>query len=300
MKIGLIGLGKMGGGMAARLRGDGHEVVGYDRNPEVTDVPDLAGLVAALEAPRAIWVMVPAGAPTESTIAELSELMDAGDLIVDGANGNWADAQRRAAMLAERGIGFVDAGVSGGVWGLENGFCLMVGGGDDDVARVRPVLDSLAPTDGVAHVGPAGCGHYTKMVHNAIEYGMMQAYAEGYELLEAGPEGLNTRDGIEVWRHGSVVRSWLLDLLVNALDEDPGLASIAGYANDSGHGRWAVQEAVDRAVPVPVMSAALFARFTSRQEESPAMKVIAALRNQFGGHATVSAAEGDDVREGGE
>jgi len=294
MKIGLIGLGKMGGAMAARLRGDGHEVVGFDHDPDVSDVADLAALVAALEPPRVIWVMVPAGAPTESTIDELASLIEAGDLIVDGANGNWADAQRRAEMLAQRSIGFVDAGVSGGVWGLENGFCLMVGGSDQDVGRVQPILNSLGPTDGVAHVGPAGCGHYTKMVHNAVEYGMMQSYAEGYELLEAGPEGLNTHDGIEVWRHGSVVRSWLLELLVNAMDEDPGFESIAGYANDSGHGRWAVQEAIDRAVPVPVMSAALFARFTSRQLDSPSMKVIAALRNQFGGHAVIAADDNDD------
>ncbi len=295
MKLGLIGLGKMGGGMAARLREDGHDVVGYDRDPSVTDVADLAALVAALEAPRVIWVMVPAGAPTESTINELAALMEPGDLIVDGANGNWADAERRCAGLAEQGIDFVDAGVSGGVWGLKNGFCLMVGGSDDAVARVMPVLTSLGPVDGVAHVGPAGCGHYTKMVHNAIEYGLMQAYAEGYELLEAGPAGLKATEGIKVWQHGSVVRSWLLDLLVNALTDDPGLASIAGYANDSGHGRWAVQEAVDRAVPVPVMTAALYARFVSRQDESPAMKVVAALRNQFGGHAVVKADDEPDA-----
>lgn len=289
MRIGMVGLGRMGAGMTERLRRAGHEVVGYDRDPERSDVDDLAALVAALDAPRVVWIMVPAGAPTEGALDDLRPLLDEGDLVVEGGNSNVHDTTRRASRFADAGIGFVDAGVSGGVWGLQEGFCLMVGGKTSDVDRIRPVLEALAPTDGLAHVGPVGAGHFTKMVHNAVEYGMMQAFAEGYELLEASELDIDVEAATSAWRHGSVVRSWLLDLLVAALDEDPGLASIRGYADDSGEGRWAVEEAVRLAVPAPVTSAALFARFSSRQQDSPAMKVIAALRNQFGGHAVRSA-----------
>lgn len=289
MKLAMIGLGKMGTGMTERLRRGGHDVVGYDRNPDISDVGDLDQLVDALPSPRVVWVMVPAGPPTQSTIDALAERLDPGDVVVDGGNARWHESVDRGEQLAAHDIAFVDAGVSGGVWGLEVGYCLMVGGSDAAVGQIRPALDTLAHENGVAHVGPTGSGHYTKMVHNAIEYGMMQAYAEGYELLDAAPEGLDTAAALEVWRHGSVVRSWLLDLLVRGLEQDPGLESVRGWANDSGEGRWAVQEAIDRAVPVPVMSSALYARFASRQEDSPAMKVIATLRNQFGGHATKAA-----------
>ena len=289
MKLAMIGLGKMGAGMTERLRRGGHDVVGFDRNPDVSDVADVDELIAALPSPKVVWIMVPAGPPTQSTIETLAEKLTAGDIVIDGGNAKWSESVDRGALLADKGIDFVDAGVSGGVWGLEVGYCLMVGGPDNAVEHIRPALESLAPPDGVAHVGPTGAGHYTKMVHNAIEYGMMHAYAEGYELMEASPVAIDTPAALEVWRHGSVVRSWLLDLLVNAVEQDPGLESVKGYANDSGEGRWAVQEAVDRAVPVPVMTAALFARFTSRQDDSTAMKVIASLRNQFGGHATTPA-----------
>jgi len=293
MKLAMIGLGKMGGPMTERLRRGGHEVIGYDRNPDVSDVSDLDELVAALDAPRVVWVMVPAGAPTQSTIDDLATRLSPGDVVVDGGNARWSESVERADSLAERQISFVDAGVSGGVWGLENGYCLMVGGQDDAVAAVRPALETLAPPEGLAHVGGAGAGHFTKMVHNAIEYGMMQAFAEGYELMDAAPTPIDIPAALDVWRHGSVVRSWLLDLLVRAVEDDPGLEGVRGWANDSGEGRWAVQEAVDQAVPVPVMTAALFARFTSRQDDSTAMKVIASLRNQFGGHAIKEAGDAD-------
>ncbi len=287
MKIGMVGLGKMGGNMATRLRGAGHEVVGYDRDPSVTDVPDLASLVDALgESPRAVWVMVPSGQPTHEAITTLAELLHDGDVVVDGGNSNWRDSQAHAAELAERRIGFVDAGVSGGVWGLEEGYALMVGGDPDHVAVVQPAFDALAPEGGFAHVGPSGAGHYTKMVHNGVEYGLMQAYAEGYELLSAADVDIDVDAALRSWRHGSVVRSWLLELLVRALDADPGLATIRGWAADSGEGRWTVDEAVRLAVPLPVISAALFARFASRQDDSTAMKVVAALRTQFGGHSS--------------
>lgn len=284
MRIGMVGLGRMGGGMAERLRRDGHEVVGYDRSPETTEVPSLEALRDALEAPRAVWAMVPAGEATDGTIAELASLLDRGDIVVDGGNSNFHDSLRHAEELAGEGIRFVDAGVSGGIWGLDVGFSLMVGGADTDVDHLRPIFESLAPTDGFAHVGPVGAGHFTKMVHNGVEYGLMQAYAEGYELLDASELGIDVPAALGAWRHGSVVRSWLLDLLVKALDEDPGLDALRGWADDSGEGRWTVNEAVAHAVPTPVISAALFARFGSRQDDSPAMKVVAALRNQFGGH----------------
>ena len=285
MKIGMVGLGRMGGNMAERLRRSGHEVVGYDRNADIANVKSLAELVEALPAPRVVWVMVPAGEPTRSTIAELGELLAVADLVIDGGNSNYRDSIANADELAGKGIGFVDAGVSGGVWGLENGYGLMVGGTPEHVAMLRPVLEALAPEGGLVHAGPVGAGHFTKMVHNGIEYGLMQAYAEGLELLQASELGIDVPGAIKAWRHGTVVRSWLLDLLDRALDEDPGLEALKGWADDSGEGRWTVQEAVRLAVPAPAISAALFARFASRQDESPAMKVIAALRQQFGGHA---------------
>jgi len=286
MKIGMVGLGRMGGNMAERLRRNGHEVVGFDRNPDIADVNSLPELAQALAAPRVAWVMVPAGEPTRSTIGELGELLSAGDLVIDGGNSNYRDSIGHAEELAKKEIGFVDAGVSGGVWGLENGYGLMVGGSDEHVELIRPVLEALAPDDGgLVHAGPVGAGHFTKMVHNGIEYGLMQAYAEGLELLRACELGIDVPGAVKAWRQGTVIRSWLLDLLDRALDEDPGLDELKGWADDSGEGRWTVQEAVRLAVPTPAISAALYARFASRQEESPAMKVIAALRQQFGGHA---------------
>lgn len=285
MQLGMVGLGKMGGNMAERLRRHGHEVLGYDREPEGRQVDTLEALVAALPQPRALWVMVPAGAPTETTLRTLAELLDDGDVVVDGGNSHFRSSQAHGAELAEQGVGFIDAGVSGGVWGLEEGYCLMVGGGADDVARLQPAFDALTPEGGFAHVGPVGAGHFTKMVHNGVEYGMMQSFAEGYELLTRCELDIDVPAALSAWRHGSVVRSWLLDLLVRALEQDPGLAGIRGYASDSGEGRWTVQEGVEAGVPTPAISAALYARFTSQQEDSEAMKVIAALRNQFGGHA---------------
>jgi 6-phosphogluconate dehydrogenase len=286
MKIGMVGLGRMGGNMAERLRRHGHEVVGYDRSAEVSQVGSLADLVQALPKPALVWVMVPAGEPTRATIAELAALLGPGDLVVDGGNSNYRDSMARSEELATRGLGFVDAGVSGGIWGLDIGYGLMVGGTKEHVAVIWPVLEALAPPDGgLAHVGPAGAGHFTKMVHNGIEYGLMQAYAEGYELLGACELGIDVEGAVAAWGHGTVVRSWLLDLLVQALEADPGLSQVKGWAEDSGEGRWTVDEAVRLAVPVPVIASALFARFASRQNDSPAMKVVAALRKQFGGHA---------------
>ncbi len=289
MKLGMVGLGRMGAGMSERLRRAGHEVVGYDRNPDVSQVASLADLVSALgdAGSRIVWVMVPAGAPTDATIEELSGLLREGDTLVDGGNSNFHHSIGHGELLGAKGIHFVDAGVSGGVWGLAEGFCLMVGGEADVVQRLQPIFDALAPEGGFVHAGPTGAGHFTKMVHNGVEYGMMQAYAEGYELLKASPLGIDVPGSVKAWRRGSVVRSWLLDLLDLALDADPGLADIRGWADDSGEGRWTVQEAIDLAVPAPVISSALYARFASRQDDSPAMKVIAALRNQFGGHAVV-------------
>ena len=289
MHIGLVGLGKMGGNMRTRLRNDGHTVVGYDRDPELADAESLAAMVAALPAdgPRVVWVMVPAGRPTDATIAELADLLGEGDLVVDGGNSRYTDDQEHADTLAERGIGFVDCGVSGGVWGLENGYALMCGGSREDVAKVQPVFDSLKPAEGgFVHAGTkVGAGHFSKMVHNGIEYAVMQSYAEGWELLEAVDLVDNVTDVFDSWRDGTVIRSWLLDLLVAALREDTHLDGLRGYADDSGEGRWTVQAAIDHAVPMHVIAASLFARFTSRQDDSPAMKAIAAMRNQFGGHA---------------
>ncbi|GAA5048400.1 6-phosphogluconate dehydrogenase [Thermocatellispora tengchongensis] len=289
MQIGMVGLGKMGGNMAERLRRGGHEVVGYDRNPEVSDVPSLKDLVDSLAAPRTVWVMVPAGPPTHATIEQLGELLSEGDLVIDGGNSHYVDDQKHGAQLAEKGIGFVDVGVSGGVWGLENGYALMAGGSEGDIRRLWPVFETLKPEgDGFVHAGDVGAGHFAKMVHNGIEYGMMQAFAEGWELLEAADVVKDVPGTFASWRHGTVIRSWLLDLFVRALNEDPDLSDLQGYAQDSGEGRWTVQAAVEHAVPLPVITSALYARFASRQPDSPAMKVVAALRNQFGGHAVAS------------
>ncbi len=291
MKLGMVGLGRMGGNMAERLRRAGHEVVGYDPRNDATDVATLDELATALEGdgPRVAWVMVPSGDPTEETVVALGERLSSGDLIVDGGNSNFADSIRRALALAERGIGFVDAGTSGGVWGLDNGYALMVGGEDEDVAKVAPALEALAPPNGFAHVGPVGSGHFSKMVHNGIEYGMMQAYAEGYAILHRSDLGIDALAALRSWQQGSVVRSWLLDLLVLAMEEAPGLEGIRGVAADSGEGRWTVNEAVRLGVAAPVISAALFARFTSQDAEALPMRVVAALRHQFGGHVMESA-----------
>lgn len=297
MQIGMIGLGKMGGNMAARLREKGHEVVGYDVTSPERDVDTLAGLVERLAAPRVVWVMVPAGDPTAATIAELGDLMDEGDLVIEGGNSHYADDRVRAKALAEKGIGYLDAGVSGGVWGRQNGYGIMVGGPAEDVERARPVFDSLVPDEGVGfvHAGAVGAGHFVKMVHNGIEYGMMQAFGEGYELMVASGLVDDVPGTFESWREGTVVRSWLLDLLSRALEEDPELSRLRGYAEDSGEGRWTVQAAVDLAVPAPAITSSLYARFASRQDDSPAMKVVAALRNQFGGHAVHRAETSDDI-----
>ena len=296
MQIGMIGLGKMGGNMTERLRRAGHEVVGYDHHPGRGDVDSLAELKDRLTTPRAAWVMVPAGDPTRQTITELMGLLEPGDLVIDGGNSHYVEDQEHAKMLGEAGIHFVDVGVSGGVWGLQNGYGLMVGGDDEDVNRLMPVFQALKPEGefGFVHAGAVGAGHFAKMVHNGIEYGVMQAYAEGYELLAATDVVTDVAGAFCSWRGGTVIRSWLLDLLCKALNEDPGLENIRGVAQDSGEGRWTVQAAIDHAVPMPAISAALFARFASRQDDSPAMKVVAALRNQFGGHAvTASGTDAD-------
>jgi 6-phosphogluconate dehydrogenase len=291
MEIGLIGLGKMGGNMRTRLRNAGHTVVGYDRDPDLADVGSLADLVDALPTPKVVWVMVPAGDPTRATIRELAGLLSEGDVVVDGGNSRWTDDLAAADLLGERGIGYVDCGVSGGVWGLENGYALMYGGSKDDIAKVQPAFDALRPEGefGSVHAGGVGAGHFSKMVHNGIEYAIMQAYAEGWELLEATDIVDNVTEVFRSWREGTVIRSWLLDLLVAALDDDPGLAAIRGYADDSGEGRWTVEAGIENAVATPAITAALYARFVSRQDDSPAIKAIAAMRNQFGGHATHTA-----------
>ncbi|MET8226467.1 phosphogluconate dehydrogenase (NAD(+)-dependent, decarboxylating) [Streptomyces sp. NPDC004082] len=291
MQLGLIGLGRMGGNMRERIRRAGHTVIGYDRNPDLADVNSLAELVEKLEGPRVVWVMVPAGGPTQSVVDELGDLLEAGDTIVDGGNSRWTDDEKHAEQLAAKGIGFVDAGVSGGVWGLENGYALMVGGDAENVAKVQPIFDALKPEGdfGFVHAGKVGAGHFSKMVHNGIEYAMMQAYAEGWELLEKVDSVTDVREVFRSWQEGTVIRSWLLDLAVNALDDDEHLNKLRGYAEDSGEGRWTVEAAIDNAVPLPAITASLFARFASRQDDSPQMKMIAALRNQFGGHAVESA-----------
>ena len=290
MHVGLVGLGRMGGNMRTRLREHDIGVTGFDRDPEVSDVGSLAELVDALPAgQRIVWVMVPSGAPTRGVVTELADLLASGDIVIDGGNSHYKDDLDHASALAGHGIGYVDVGVSGGVWGLVNGYGLMAGGSNDDVVAAMPLFDALRPegprADGFVHSGPVGAGHYAKMVHNVIEYGLMQAYAEGFELLEAQRLITDVPGTLRAWTHGTVVRSWLLDLLVAALDQDPGLGEIDDWVEDSGEGRWTVDEAIDLAVPLPVISAALFARFASRQGASPAMKAVAALRQQFGGHA---------------
>ncbi|AWK75939.1 6-phosphogluconate dehydrogenase (decarboxylating) [Rhodococcus oxybenzonivorans] len=294
MKLGLVGLGKMGLNMRERLRDRGLQAIGYDPNSADSDADSLEALVESLPAPRAVWVMVPAGAPTRQVIGQLSRLLAPGDVVVDGGNSRFTDDTLNSEILAEHGICYLDCGVSGGVWGRENGYALMAGGDAADIDRLMPVFDALRPDgareDSFVHVGPVGAGHYAKMVHNGIEYGLMQAYAEGYELLAAEESIVDVPAVLRAWSKGTVVRSWLLDLLVQALSDDPQLAAISGYTEDSGEGRWTVEEAIAHAVPAPVISAALFARFASRQDDSPAMKAVSALRNQFGGHAVRSAA----------
>jgi 6-phosphogluconate dehydrogenase len=284
----MVGLGRMGANMAERLRRGGHTVVGYDRSEASgRDVTSLADLVGKLEPPRTVWVMVPAGDPTYETVDALAELLEPGDVVVDGGNSRYTDDQRHAADLEPRGIGFVDCGVSGGVWGLTEGYALMVGGRPEHIAQVQPFLDVLKPAGdfGFVHAGEVGAGHFAKMVHNGIEYGLMQAYGEGFELLQAKDIVSDVPGILKAWTRGTVVRSWLLELLVKALEADPQLGSVDDWVEDSGEGRWTVDEAIDAAVPLPVISAALFARFASRQEPSPAMQAVAALRQQFGGHA---------------
>lgn len=299
MHLGLIGLGKMGGNMRERLREHDVTVTGYDRDASVSDVSSIAELVDALPSPKVVWVMVPAGEPTRATVAELGDLLGEGDIVVDGGNSRWTDDLKHAELLAAKGIGYLDCGVSGGVWGRENGYALMVGGDASDVATVQPVFDALRPdaaegaekTGGFVHAGKVGSGHFAKMVHNGVEYAMMQAYAEGYELLEKTDLVDDVPAVLDSWREGTVVRSWLLDLLVQALEDDPGLSKIRGYADDSGEGRWTVEAAIEHAVPMHTIAASLFARFQSRQDESPAMQAVAAMRQQFGGHAVRAAAE---------
>jgi 6-phosphogluconate dehydrogenase len=285
VKLGMVGLGRMGAGMTERLRQGGHEVQTYDPKVEST-AGSLKELASRLDAPRGVWLMIPAGKVTEDAFQELLGILEPGDTIVDGGNSNFRDSQRRYADAAKHDLHFVDAGVSGGIWGLRVGFCLMVGGEDEPVGRLEPIFRTLAPEDGYAHVGPSGAGHFVKMVHNGIEYGLMQAYGEGFEVMHASEFDLDLHEISGIWRNGSVVRSWLLDLLYSAFEEDGSeLEKIEGYVDDSGEGRWTVFEAINENVPAPAISAALYARFASRQDESFAAKVAAALRNQFGGHA---------------
>jgi 6-phosphogluconate dehydrogenase len=285
VKLGMVGLGRMGSGMTERLRGDGHEVMTYDPQVDST-ASSLEELVQQLEPPRAVWMMIPAGEITESTTNELLGLLEADDVLVDGGNSNFHDSQRRNGEAAKKGVRYLDVGVSGGIWGLKEGFCLMAGGTDEAVSLLQPALETLAPKDGWAHVGPSGAGHFVKMVHNGIEYGLMGAYAEGFEVLHSSEFELDLEEIAGIWRYGSVVRSWLLELLRDALDQHGNeLPDIAGYVEDSGEGRWTVFEAINEDVPIPVITAALYARFASRQDESFAAKINAALRQQFGGHA---------------
>jgi 6-phosphogluconate dehydrogenase len=299
MQLAMIGLGRMGGNMVRRLMGGGHQLVVYDRSPEAVQehaakgakpARDLADACAQLRPPRIVWVMVPAGAPTQATIDDLAGRLAKGDVVIDGGNSNFHDTLRRGEALRAKGIDFVDAGTSGGIWGLEVGYCLMVGGPDEAVRRCEPIFRTLAPPDGYAHVGPTGAGHFVKMIHNGIEYGMLQAYAEGYEILHASKDfKLDLRTIAALWNHGSVVRSWMNELAERAFAADADLAGIRGYVEDSGEGRWTVQEAIDLSVPAPVITLALQMRFRSRQPDSFGAKVVAALRKEFGGHATKKA-----------
>jgi 6-phosphogluconate dehydrogenase len=298
MQIAIIGLGKMGGNMVKRLLGGGHEVVAFDRDPAVVEksvkdgakgASSLEDMVSKLNAPRAVWVMVPSGKATEDTIAKLSSLLSADDVLIDGGNSNFRDSIRHAKELAEKKIRFLDAGTSGGIWGLEVGYCLMVGGDESAYKHIEPALLTLAPKNGLGYFGKAGAGHFTKMVHNGIEYAMMQSYAEGFELLKASEYNIDLRKVTGVWNNGSVVRSWLLELAERAFNKDPELKELKAYVEDSGEGRWTVNEAIAHAVPVPTIAASLFARFSSRQDNSFAMRVLSALRNEFGGHAVKKA-----------
>ncbi len=301
MQLGLVGLGKMGGNMRERLRRAGHEVVGYDRNKQVSDASSLADMVRKLDGPRVVWVMVPHGKPTRDTIAALADLLDAGDLVIDGGNSKWTDDVENEKLLKEQGVGYVDCGVSGGIWGLENGYGLMAGGTKANVRKAMPIFDALRPEgprdEGFVHAGKVGAGHYTKMVHNGIEYGLMAAYAEGYELLMKKDIVDDVPGAFKAWSRGTVVRSWLLDLMVDALEENPTLDDVSDYTSDSGEGRWTVEEAIELAVPMPVISASLFARFASRQQVSPTMQAVAALRGGFGGHQVMTVAEGQKLRD---
>lgn len=294
MKLAMIGLGRMGGNMTERLLRHGHQVVVYDPSEEARKrlgekgaepAESLKDAVSQLNSPRIVWVMVPAGAPTEETIHQLSDMLSPGDIVIDGGNSNFHDSMRRAEEAKSKQIEFVDAGTSGGVWGLDNGYCLMVGGSDRAIEHTAQIFKDLAPENGFVHVGPAGSGHFVKMVHNGIEYGLLQAYGEGFEILEKSQFDLDLGAVAEVWRHGSVVRSWLLDLLTEAYRKNPSLEHIRGYVDDSGEGRWTVQEAINENVPAPVITLSLLSRLASRQDESYSAKVIAALRNEFGGHA---------------
>jgi 6-phosphogluconate dehydrogenase len=289
MKLGMVGLGRMGGNMTERLRRDGHEVETYARTAPERTADSLIELATQLEQPRVVWLMIPAGDPTEHAFKTLLPLLEDGDTIVDGGNSNFRDSQRRAAEASSKGVFFLDAGVSGGIWGLDNGYCIMVGGEEQGFQMVEPAIKTLAPVDGYAHVGPSGAGHFVKMVHNGIEYGLMQAYAEGFEIMNASEFELDLHEIAGIWRYGSVVRSWLLELLYAAFEEEGNdLEKIAGYVEDSGEGRWTVFEAINESVPAPVIAASLFARFASRQDESFGAKINAALRKQFGGHAVKS------------
>ncbi len=290
MKLGIIGLGRMGGNMRTRLQQGGHEAVGYDPNQQVSDFPTLDAMVAALPSPKVVWSMVPSGAVTDKTIEQLAGILQQGDIVIDGGNSYFRDSLRHGEQLSAKGIHFLDIGTSGGVWGLEEGYCLMAGGPREAFDHVEPILATLAPKDGYAYVGPSGAGHFSKMVHNGIEYGMLQAYAEGFELLHAADEfQYDLHQLAKLWNQGSVVRSWLLELAEDAFDKDPTLDKLEGYVDDSGEGRWTVLEAVQRGVPATVLAHSLFARFTSRQDNSFGMRVIAALRNEFGGHPVKNA-----------
>ena len=302
MQLGLIGLGKMGGNMRERIRAAGHEVIGYDINPAVSDVKSLAELVKKLKGPRIVWTMVAAGRITRETVAKLADLLEPGDLVIDGGNSRFTDDFENEKLLKSKGIGYLDCGVSGGIWGRANGYGLMVGGTKANVKRAMPIFDALRPEgprdEGFVHAGKVGAGHYTKMVHNGIEYGLMHAYAEGYELLMAKDIVEDVPGAFKAWTRGTVVRSWLLDLLVDALEKNPTLEDVSDYTVDSGEGKWTVEEAIALDVPMPVISASLFARFASRQAISPAMQAVSALRGGFGGHQVMTIAEGQALRIG--